>query len=286
MGYPPHPRTNKSSVLYAKWKHIVSTDSNVPALYPIADLDGYAIQIGNPTTSNWGGGVLNQPFFTYEFTEADFVVPQLNTSGLNSPQFLMWTGVGGLYPNTALIQTGIGYTARAGYFAFVEYANNSWINVGGVTPGDQMYVSCWASDAYGNYNPNGFYGSYLVNDEGQGPGTGWSTYLLGYIPRPLGDTAFTGTSAEYAIEAVCTAFNNNNVCTQDAPFPDWVGQSVSMVGDSYDSNGGYHDYSTDGYFNYELQSVPNKNILTHSTFGNDPSGEFDQTNWTNTGLHN
>lgn len=275
MGYPPPPAPN--STAYAQWKRIVTTPRLVPQTEPVGVFDAaFTVEYW----PNWGGTELQQPGVSYDTAWAYLIVPTLTDDHYGALTGF-WTGIGGdnsvgVYPdNFVLIQAGVGLrtpVASNSYFAWVEYAPNGPVTIASVNAGDEIYVSCWPSDSDGNLSPGNAWGTYFMEDM---TGTGWSAWLTevgpwfnsqctslpgGACPPPSGETA------EFIMEA--TNLEGFNVLADYG--------TATIYGGAQDTNGYYHDFSTD---NTNVMYTQDNwgNFLQYAYTNYGPYGAFDET---------
>jgi hypothetical protein len=258
MGYPPPPSSKSAG--YAIWKRIVTTDAVVPHAEPVAVLDGY--NPGSETYPNWGGTELVQPNTQYNDVSAELVVPTVTNNGVTTNSS-MWVGMGGDNGDQALIQAGVELDNPAAYYAWIEYWTNNYITVGSAHPNDNIWVECWPSDSSGNMNVSGGYATYFLNNTT----AGWSTWTT--IVGP-GNT-YTGATAEFIIEAKKLSGGTTYTLTDYG--------TAYMYGSANDTNGNYHDFSTDAT-NYIYTTDSNNLSMQQPSFAYDSGGFYDQTDWT------
>jgi hypothetical protein len=204
MGYPPRPDAQGAPGLYAKWLAAVSKPTVLVTPKVVDRPDVHAASQTQGTNTGWGGTILTDgPYF---MTIANIPVPSIPVSPAGAA--VLWTGLGGINGDTALIQNGVWFKATgsaASLTPFYEY----WRNAGRfvtnlpIHAGDVLQSWAWACDVNNNLSLSGDRGCFYF----QNLTTGVAVSGLSW-PRNSKDTPYSGVSAEYIVEPQASVLPN------------------------------------------------------------------------------
>jgi hypothetical protein len=214
----------------------------VPSSRPLSHGRRAQLDYDGLTSTNWTGVSVRAPGVKYQWVFGSWPVPTTTSEGgfWSTTYVGNWVGLDGEVNSIDVVQAGTTeatstrfWVASSSDWAWVEWypATSNVIPNFPVNPGDQIDTWVWMTDANGNYNVNGGFGSFMLYNATQ--------YILSNvarIPAPPGVT-FMGTSAEWITERPGRNYNWYDL-TEFSPYT--MTQAYAR-----DSNGQMHNFTTD-----------------------------------------
>jgi hypothetical protein len=232
--------------MYAVWLAAVSSETTVLDAHPIANLDKFNYAHETFTTGYPWSGLELSGGEQYVLVNADIQVPTIYPQFPWYSQASIWAGLGG-DGDQALIQAGVefDYTEFEGSSlqSWIEYWTLNVQNVNlPVSSGDQLFVSCWPSEASGARDPNGGYGAFYMKNTTTGNAIGVTVVQAPHT--------YHGNTAEWIVEVHSEALTNYG--------------TAYAQGSGYDNSGGTHNFDTDPFNSISLWSHSNDTLMSYA----------------------